>query len=63
MGSLAIIKAVDVTAERGAGLRNIYISSQVNLLVFECPPKSFDEDIVPPRSLAIHADLDVVLGE
>ena len=63
MGSLCVVEAIDVAAERGAGLGDICISPQVNFLVFECPPKPLDEHIVPPRSLAIHADQNVVLHE
>jgi len=63
MRSFGIIEAVNVAAKRGAGFGNIGIGSQVNPLIFDCSPKTLDddEDIVSPRPLAIHADGDLVL--
>ena len=34
---------------------------QVNLLVFDAPPQSFHEYIVPPATSAVHTDLDAVI--
>jgi len=51
---------VNVSAERGASFAYICIGSQVNLLVFDCPPQALDEHIVPPSRFAIHADGDLV---
>ena len=40
-------------------LRDAVIGTQVDLFVFDRPPQPFDEDVVPPCVLAVHADLDV----
>ena len=45
------------------GFWTIVIVSQIDLFVFNGSPKTLDKNIVPPKSLAIHADLDGMLGE
>ncbi len=57
MRSLGVIKD-QIFAEGGSGLWNIAIGMQIDLLVFDRAPQPFNKDIVPPRSLAIHADGD-----
>lgn len=52
---------VDVLAERSPGFRHADIGPQVNLLVFDRPPEPFDERVVPPCALTVHADGDLVL--
>lgn len=39
------------------------IGGQVDLLVFDGPPKTLDEDVVAPNAFAIHADFDVLRGQ
>ena len=39
-------------------LRNGVVSLQVDFLVLHAFPKPFDEDIIDPAALAIHAHLD-----
>ena len=41
--------------------RYAVIGAQVDLLVFDRPPKPFNEHTVPPRSFSVHTDLDVGL--
>ena len=53
-----VIKA-QILADGGARLCDTVIGVQVHLLIFHASPKSFDEDIVPPGALAVHADLDL----
>lgn len=33
----------------------------MDLLVFDRPPKPFDEDVISPRAFAVHADLDACI--
>ena len=39
-------------------MRHIFISMQIDFLIFDGAPKSLDENIVAPGSLAVHADVD-----
>ncbi len=36
---------------------------QVNMFILHCFPKSFNENIITPGTLAIHADPDIVVLE
>jgi hypothetical protein len=42
-------------------LTDIVVGMQVDLFVFDTPPQSFHEHVVPPATFAIHADLDAVV--
>ena len=45
-------------ALRGARVRHAIVGMQINLLVFDRPPQTFDEHVVPPRdTLSRHAPL------
>lgn len=55
MGASALVVA-QITPDRGAGLGNVGIGPQVDLLILDGPPETLHEDIVAPNSLAIHAD-------
>ena len=57
MRSAGIVE-VEVTANRSAGLGDCVVGLQINLLVFDRSPKALDEDIITPRSFAVHADGD-----
>ena len=57
MRSAGIVKA-EVTADRNASLGDCVIGLQINLLVFDRSPKALDENIITPRSFAVHADGD-----
>lgn len=37
------------------------VGMEIHLFVFPAPPEPFDEYVIPPAALAIHADGDVVL--
>ena len=58
----AVVKA-EISPDRGTSLRDAGIGPQVDLLVFDGPPESFDEDIVAPGPFAIHADLYLPAGQ
>src|SRR5688500_20133202 len=60
MRSAAIIEA-EISADRGAGLGDRVVSSEVDLLVLDRSPEPLDENVVAPRTLAVHADGDAGL--
>src|SRR5215210_2168838 len=62
MRSAAVVEA-EILADRGAGLGDRIVSSQVDLLVLDRSPEPLDEDVVAPGTLAVHADGDLVLGQ
>src|SRR5206468_1482165 len=39
------------------------VGPQIDLLVFDAAPQAFDEYVVAPGALAVHADCDAVVGE
>ena len=60
MWTSSIVK-VQIAADPRAGLGHRLVGVEINLLVFDRPPKPLDEDIVPPRAFAVHRDGDVGL--
>ena len=48
-----------VSGNAAARSRHAVVGMQVNFLVFDAAPEPLDEDVVAPRALAVHADLDV----
>ena len=62
MGPPAVVEA-EISPDQGAGLRYAGVGPQADLLLFEGPPQAFDEDVVPPGPLAIHADFDLANGQ
>src|SRR5260370_12349809 len=61
MWATAIVEA-EISADRAAGLADAFISSQINLLVFDATPQPLNEHVVPPSPFAIHAVGDAVAG-
>lgn len=55
MWTSGIVKAQIPTDPR-AGLGHGLVGAKVDFLVFNRPPKPFDEDIAPLRALAVHRD-------
>ena len=53
----------EVPADRGAGIGNGIVSSEIHFLILHRAPNSLNENIVAPRTLAIHADGDAVPDE
>ena len=47
---------VQIATDPRSGLGHGLVGVEGDFLVFDRPPKPFDEDIVPPRALAIHRD-------
>ena len=62
MRALAVVK-IKISAERGARLADAVIGLEIDLLVFDRAPEPLDEDVVPPSSLAVHADRDGIVEE
>src|SRR3954452_25529624 len=60
--SAGIVEA-EIPADRGAGLGDRVVSSEVDLLVLDRSPEPLDEDVVAPGTLAVHADGDAVPGQ
>src|SRR5436190_18863261 len=57
----AAIVEIEVPPDASARVRHAVVGAQIDLLVFHCPPKPLDEHVVPPSSLAVHTNLDVML--
>ncbi len=57
MWASAIVKG-QISTNADAGFGHGLVGVEVDLLVFDRPPKAFHEDIVPPSALAIHRDGD-----
>ena len=62
MRAAAIVK-IEIPPDRGACVRHAVVGVQIDLLVLHRPPEPFDEHVVPPRALAVHADRDLILDE
>src|SRR6185312_15039637 len=62
MRSAGIVEA-EIPADRGAGLGDRVVSSEVDLLVLDRSPEPLDEDVVAPGTLAVHADGDSAPGQ
>lgn len=60
MWASAIVKG-QISANADAGLGHCLVSVEIDFLVFDRSPQPLDEDIVPPRTLAIHRDGDLRL--
>ena len=57
MGPSGIVK-LEVPPESSSGFRDRFVGSQVHLLVLDALPQSFDEHVILPAPLPVHADLD-----
>ena len=55
-----IIVEIEVFSKRGASLVYGCVGLEIHLLVFDGAPQPFDEHVVPPTALAVHADIDRV---
>src|SRR5580693_5392814 len=59
----SLIVEVQIAADRSTCIADAFISSQIDLLVFDGAPQPLDEHIVPPSAFAIHADRDALFSE
>jgi hypothetical protein len=39
------------------------IGVEINLFIFHAAPQSFDKHVIPPGTLTIHADINVIVHE
>jgi hypothetical protein len=62
MWASAIVE-IQVAPDRGSRLADTVVGPQVDLLVFDAAPQPLDEDVVSPRTFAVHADRDAVLDQ
>jgi hypothetical protein len=53
------IVEIEIFSDRRPRLANAVIGLEIDLLVFNRPPETLDEDVVAPGGLAIHADPDL----
>ena len=60
MRSAAIVE-IEIAAQCLPNLGNRLVAVQVNLLVLDRFPESLYEDVIPPATLAIHADLNALI--
>ena len=58
-----VIVEIEIAPDPAARRADALVGVQVDLLVLDCPSKPLDENVVPPRAFAVHADPDVVLRE
>ena len=59
----ARVVELQITLDAGARLAHALVSTQVDLFVLDRFPQAFDEHVVAPAALAIHADGDAVLEQ
>ena len=57
----AAIVEIEIPPDRGACLRHAVVGMQINLLIFDALPQLLHKYVITPASLAIHADLDIVI--
>ena len=60
MWASAVVK-VQISADASASLGPGLVGVELDLLVFDRPPEPLDEDIVTPRTLAVHRDFNLGL--
>lgn len=49
----------DQTAAHASAGRTRFVDVEIALLVFDRTPEPLDEDLVPPRTLAVHHNVDL----
>src|ERR1700742_2600844 len=57
------IKELEVAGQPGSRVRDRLVAMHVLLLVFHGAPQPFDEDIVAPAAVPVHADLESACDE
>lgn len=57
-----IVKA-DPSADASAGFRPRLIRVQINILVFERAPETFDKHVGQPTAPAVHGDVDSIVPQ
>src|SRR5437764_13917595 len=62
MRALCVVEA-EVATDRGAGLGNPLVGSEIHLLILHRAPDPLDENVVTPCAFAVHANGDAVPEE
>src|SRR5271166_3512030 len=62
MRALGVVEA-EVATDRGAGLGDRVVGSEIHLLILHRAPDPLDKNVVAPCTLAIHANGDAVPDE
>ena len=62
MRTAGVVEA-EIRAQVGLRGRHRVVGLEIHLLILDALPEPLDEDVVPPRALAIHADLNAVVVE
>ncbi len=62
MRSLIVVEG-EVAADTPPSLRGGAVLTQIDFLVFQAAPESFDENIIKDSATAAHANSNLVLGE
>ena len=60
MRSASVVE-VEVSGQRLPGIADRFVAVQVDFFVFDRFPESFHKDVISPTTLAVHADLNLVL--
>ena len=55
---LFVVVEPKVSIQAGNEIHDSLVILDVNVLVFECSPESFNQDVVKDAATAVHADLD-----
>ena len=55
-----MIVEMEVFGKRGTRFRDRFVGLEIDLFILDAAPEPLDEDVVPPVSLAVHADVDMV---
>src|SRR4029077_39705 len=58
----AVIK-VEIVTDRSTRLADAVVGSQIDLLILDAAPQAFDEHVIAPGGLAVHADGNAAVGE
>lgn len=58
-----MIEEGEVSGEAGPHVGDALLAVEVDLFVLDRAPEPFDEDVVPPAALAVHADLNLVRAQ
>jgi len=56
MWASGVVKG-QISTDANSGLRHAFVGVEVDFFIFDRTPEPLDEDIVPPRALAVHMKL------
>ena len=62
MRTLPVVE-LEIARQLLACFGDALIRMQIDVLVLDATPQPLDEDVIDPTALAVHADLDAVVGQ